>query len=178
MSLGNGCLGAMVFGSVPAERLQLNEESLWAGEPFDVYPENFSKNLKTLQQLLLEGKNTEADAFGRANLTESPTSYRSYQPLADLWNAVDHASEITDYRRTLDLQTGIASDQYMAGNVLFKREILISAVDNVLAVKLSADRSGSLNVQIRLDREKDMTVKTIGDNQLYMVGQIVDIPAS
>ena len=106
MPLGNGRLGAMVFGTVLKERLQLNEESLWAGEPTDVYPEDFSENLRKLQDLILKGRISEARELGLAKLTKSPTSFRSYEPLADLWIEMDHVPEIEEYRRQLDLQTG------------------------------------------------------------------------
>jgi len=178
LPIGNGRLGAMVFGSAPKERLQLNEESLWAGEPFDVYPDDFAKHLKTLQQLVLDGKISEARKFGMENLTKTPTSYRSYEPLADLWIELHHAPKTEDYRRDLDLQTGIVCVQYRAGGVLIKREVLISAVDDVVAVRISADKTGSISAKIRLDREKDMNVITIGQDRLHMDGQIVDIPKS
>ena len=177
LPLGNGRLGAMVFGSAPIEKLQLNEESLWAGEPFDVYPDNYSAHLKTLQQLILADKITEAHAYGLKHLTKSPTSYRSYEPLADLLIELDHASTVTDYRRELDLQSGLAHTQYRVNGVLIKREILISAVDDVMAVRISADKAGAISGRIRLERKKDMTVRAVG-NALHMDGQIVDIPKS
>ncbi len=178
LPIGNGRLGAMVFGSAPNEILQLNEESLWAGEPFDVYPDNFAENLRIMQNLVLEGKIAEAHDFGRENLTKSPTSFRSYQPLADLLINLDHSGDVLEYRRKLNMQTGIAAVQYRVGNIRFKREVLISAVDDVLAIKLSADRRSALTLTIGLARHKDMTVKTAGIYGLKMDGQIIDIPAS
>ena len=91
LPLGNGRMGAMVFGTSPSERLQLNEESLWAGEPEEAYPDNFKENLQVLQQLVLEGKIEEARALGLEKLTKSPTSFRSYEPLGDLWIDLEHA---------------------------------------------------------------------------------------
>jgi len=177
LPLGNGRLGAMVFGSVPAERLQLNEESLWAGEPLDVYPDNFGENLKKVQQLVLQGKIDEAQKLGLQTLTKSPTSYRSYEPLADLLIEMDHPSDVADYRRELDIQTGLCQVSYAAGDVRLRREVLISAVDDVLAVRLSADRPRSLSAKIRLTRQKDMTVRAVGQDRLQMDGQIIDVPA-
>jgi len=146
MPLGNGRLGAMVFGTVLKERLQLNEESLWAGEPTDVYPEDFSENMCKLQALVLEGRISEARELGLAKLTKSPTSFRSYEPLADLWIEMDHAPGIEDYRRQLDLRTGIATVEYRLGDVRMK------------------------------PRKKDMKVTMAGSNRLHMDGQIVDVP--
>ena len=177
LPLGNGRLGAMVFGSVSIERFQLNEESLWAGEPTDAYPENFSENFRKLQKLVLEGRISEARELGLEKLTKSPTSFRSYEPLADLWIEMDHAPEIRDYRRQLDLRTGIATVEYSIGDVGMKREVLISAVDDVIAVRLSASAPGMVRAKIRLTRKKDMKVTAPGPNRLDMNGQIIDIAA-
>jgi len=178
LPLGNGRLGAMVFGSAPSERLQLNEGSLWAGEPLDVYPDNFTENLRKVQQLVLDGKIAEAHQLGLEKLTKSPTAFRSYEPLADLWIDMGHAAGVEDYRRELDLQTGVACVQYRVGDVRLKREVLISAVDDVIAVRLSADTPGALRGTVRLTRKKDMQVTASGENRLHLDGQIVDIPKS
>jgi len=176
LPLGNGRLGAMVFGSVPNERLQLNEESLWAGEPFDVYPDNFITHLKYLQELVLADKIPEARVYGEANLTKEPTSFRSYEPLADLWIDLEHQADVKDYRRELDMQNGIITIEYQVDSIHFKREIFISAVEDIIAIKISADRAGVISGIVRLERQKDMKVKTVENNQLYMDGQIIDIP--
>jgi len=177
LPVGNGRLGAMVFGTVPKERLQLNEESLWAGEPTDVYPEDFSDTFRKVQRLVLEGRISEARELGLAKLTKTPTSFRSYEPLGDLWIEMDHASKIEDYRRQLDLETGIATVEYRLGDVRIKREILISAVDDVIAVRLSASKPGVIHAKTQLTRKKDMKVTAVGSGRLHMDGQIIDIPA-
>jgi alpha-L-fucosidase 2 len=177
MPLGNGRLGAMVFGTAPKERLQLNEESLWAGGPVDVYPEDFSENLRKLQGLALEGRISEARELGLAKLTKSPSSFRSYEPLADLWIEMDHAPAIEDYRRQLDLRMGIVAVEYRLGDVRMKREVMISAVDDVVAVHLSASKPGMIRAKVQVTRKKDMKVAAVGSNRLYMDGQIIDVPA-
>jgi len=177
MPLGNGRLGAMVFGGVSTERLQLNEESLWAGEPVDTYPDNFSDNLGILQELVLQGKIEEARQLGLEKLTKSPTSFRSYEPLADLWIEMKHARESRDYRRELDLQTGIARVQYRIGDTRRQREILVSAVDDVMIVRLTTDTPGTLSARVRLTRKKDIRVTSSGPDRLHLDGQIIDIAA-
>ena len=177
LPLGNGRLGAMVFGTVPREHLQLNEESLWAGEPADVYPEEFAENLRKLRGFVLEGKISEAQKLGLAKLTGSPTSFRSYEPLADLWIEMDHAPEVQEYRRELDLQTGVAAVEYRLGDVRMGREVLISAVDDVVAIRLFASKPGMIRARIQLTRQKDMKVAAVGSNRLYVDGQIVDVAA-
>jgi alpha-L-fucosidase 2 len=177
LPLGNGRLGAMVFGAVSKEHLQLNEESLWAGEPTDVYPEGFAESLRKLQGLVLEGRIAEAQELGLAKLTGSPTSFRSYEPLADLWIEMDHAAEVQAYRRELDLRTGIARVEYRVGDVHMGREILISAVDDVIAIHLFASTPGAICARVQLTRQKDTKVTVAGSNRLNMDGQIIDIPA-
>jgi alpha-L-fucosidase 2 len=177
LPLGNGRLGAMVFGTALKERLQLNEESLWAGEPTDVYPDGFSENVRQLQRLVLEGKVIEARQLGLSKLTKSPTSFRSYEPLGDLWIEMDHTSKIEGYRRQLDLHTGIASVQYQVDGVQIKRDVFISAVDDVMAVRLIASKPGMIRAKVHLTHEKDVKAVCVGSDRLHMDGQIIDIAA-
>ena len=178
LPLGNGRLGAMVFGGASRERIQLNEESLWAGEPLDLYPPDFASHLKTVQRMVLEGKIAQAHNYGEEHLTASPTAFRSYQPLADLRIELDHPSEVEEYRRELDLQEGIARVRYRTPGGLVLREAFISAVDDVIAVRISADSSEGVCAKIRLERERDAAISAAGGDGLHMNGQIVDIHSS
>jgi alpha-L-fucosidase 2 len=175
LPLGNGRLGAMVFGGVSKEQLQLNEESLWAGLPVDTYPDNFKEHLDEVRRLVLAGKIAEAAELGEARLTKSPTSFRSYQPLADLWIEMDHGPDVADYRRELVLNTGTQSTTYTVGDVEFRREVFISAVDDVIVVRFSASKPGRITARVTLTREKDMAITASGNDSLHMDGQIVDI---
>ena len=177
LPLGNGRLGAMVFGHADKERLQLNEESLWAGEPTDAYPDNFAENLRKVQELVLAGKIVEARELGLKTLTKRPTSFRSYEPLADLWIEVEHGGEVKDYRRDLDIETGIARVTYRVGEARFAREVFISAVDDCVAVRLRVDKPGTLTAKVRLTREKDVTITAPVGDRLNLDGQIVDVAA-
>jgi len=177
LPLGNGRLGAMVFGGAPVEHLQLNEESLWAGEPVDVYPEGFKENLAGVQRLVLAGKIAEGRALGLKTLTKPPTSFRSYEPLADLWIEIDHDSGVSEYRRQLVLNTGVTTTSYSVGDVAYCREAFVSAVDDVLAVRLTASKPGKVDAKIWLTREKDIKVGAVGNDRLDMDGQVVDVAA-
>lgn len=177
LPLGNGRLGAMVFGTVPKERIQLNEESLWAGEPTDPYPPNAVKVWREVQKLILDGKLPEARDLAMKKLTISPTSYRSYEPLGDLWIEFEQPSKVEEYRRELDLETGVVRVRYRSGNVEWKRELLLSAVDDLLAVRITADRPGMIGARLRLTRQKDARVRAEGEFRLLMDGQIVDVAA-
>lgn len=175
LPLGNGRLGAMVYGDIEQERLQLNEESLWAGKQFETCPENFKEHLRTLQDMVLAGETEQASKFGVEKMTKRPTSFRSYQPLADLLITFSHPDEPHDYRRDLNLNDGIATVRYTVDGVRYKREVLISAVDDVVAIRLSSDKKAALDFRVGLRREKDMKVRATEHGTLIMEGQIVDV---
>ena len=102
--LGNGRLAAMCFGGTDTERFQLNEESLWAGCPSNPYADNFREKLTKLQNLVLAGEFEKANDFGIKNMTAGPTSFRSYEPLADLFIQFANKDPISDYKRELEIK--------------------------------------------------------------------------
>ncbi len=175
LPLGNGRLGAMVFGGVVKERLQLNEESLWAGCPVESYPEDFSKHLEEVRRLLFAGKPVEAQAYGVKHLTATPTSYRSYEPLGDLWLDFGGDSGCQDYRRELDLAEGLVRVRYRRGEAVITREAFVSAPDDVLVVRIKTDRPGTLAFTAGLTRPRQAVVVATGNAGLRMDGQIVDV---
>ncbi len=177
LPLGNGRLGAMVFGAVDSERIQLNEESLWAGTRTDPYPENPWKYLEQVRKLLVERKPVEANEIMLKHMTARPTSFRSYEPLGDLLMDFTHEGEITDYRRELDMRTGTMRIEYKAGDVRYHREMFISAPDDVLVLRIGADRKGAVNGSIGMTRKKDAQVSAVSDSELLLDGQVVDIEA-
>ena len=123
LPLGNGRIGGMVFGGINQERIQLNEESLWAGEPTDTYPENSHEHLKQVQKLLLEGNVFEAEQLAIQKLASKPTSFRPYQPLGDLNLEFALQDSVYDYRRLLDMEDGIVRVKYRVGDVEYEREV-------------------------------------------------------
>ena len=177
LPLGNGRLGAMVFGSVDKERLQMNEESLWAGEPTDPYPDDAVATWRRVQRLILDEKNIEAKQLAMDKLTKSPTSYRSYEPLCDLFIESDPSGDIQNYRRQLDLAQGLVRVTYEADSISYVREYFISAVDDVVVVRYTSSKPGAINLKIRLHREKDAIFTAAANNRLNMDGQIIDVAA-
>jgi len=175
LPLGNGRLGAMVFGTPAKERLQLNEESLWAGCPVEAWPADYPKHLAEVRRLLFAGQNAEAQAYGEAHLTATPTSFRSYEPLADLWLDFGAVKNVSDYRRELILADGLARVSFRQGDATLTREAFISAPDNVLAVRVKTDQPGTLAFTVSLTRQRNATVTATAGNQLQLNGQIVDV---
>jgi len=180
LPVGNGRLAAMIFGQVAKERIQLNEESLWSGEKIDNSNPDTLKNIGEIRKLLLSGKNIEAVRLAEKYMLGTPPRVRSYQSLGDLWLEFDAGQKLENYRRELDLQTGISSVSYVIDGVSLRREVFISAPDNVIVVHISSSKDASLNAKISLSREQDAAVRAVDDHELSLVGQVVDMadPAS
>ncbi len=176
LPLGNGRLGAMVYGAVDEDHLQLNEESLWAGMPQDPYPKDVKRHYSKFQQLNFEGKIEEALDYGMQNLAVAPTGIRSYEPLGELFIQYDHEDQVQDYRRELNLENGISTVEYEINGHTYKRESFISVKYDVVFYKFSTTNGEPINSTIYFDREKDI-VQTIGsDKMLYIDGQVFDDP--
>lgn len=173
--LGNGRLTAMVYGNIKTEHFQLNEESLWAGCQENPYADKFFENLKLMQTMVLNGENAKAHDFGVRNLTKSPTSFRSYQPLGDLLIHFGGDSMALNYKRELDLSSGISRVSYGTKTASILRESFISAVDDVLCIRLVSKGNKKLKCTIGIERQKDAKVTASEDGFLMMDGQIIDI---
>ncbi len=174
LPVGNGRMGAMVFGKVYQERIQLNEESLWAGERYNMNNPNALRDLPKIRKLIFEKKIKDAYRLGNKSLLGTPKRFRSHQTLGDLFIQFDSTAEFLDYKRELDLPSGINRTTYKIKGISFSREVFVSAPDNIVVVHLSADKKGSINAAINLAREKDAITKVLNDNTLLMQGQIID----
>lgn len=181
--IGNGRLGAMIFGGVTTERIQLNEDSLWSGAPQDADNPKALEMLPQIRQLLFAGKYAEAQRLANRNLIcRGPGSgrgkggriaYGSYETLGDLRLTFDHGTNVpTNYRRELDLNTATAAVSYEVDGVRFEREMFASAVDQVVALRLRASQPGALNLRASLTRPEAAEVASIGADQLLLRGQL------
>jgi len=172
LPLGNGRMGAMVFGGTGVERLQLNEESVWAGTRInDINPGSLS-HLKEIQQLLLNGKNEEAYLLTKQHMLGTPPRIRSYQTLGDLlieWEP----GQVKDYVRKLELDRAIHTVSYTRNGDSVTEEILVSAPDDILLVRLRSSGQGGLNFRVKLDRSRDAE-SGVMDGMLVLHGQIYD----
>ncbi len=175
--LGNGRMAAMCYGGTDTSRFQLNEESLWAGTQINPVPENYFKNLKKIQKLVMAGKFAEAHDFGVEKLTVRPTSFRSYEPLCDLLVDLDLAGPVSNYRRELDMVSGISRVEYLSGETKITQESFISAEDDVLCVRITSTGEKKLNLALALSRFKDASFSVFSDGRIHMDGQIIDIEA-
>ena len=177
LPVGNGRIGAMVYGNPWNETIQLNEESLWAGCPADGNADA-AAHMPEIQRLLLEGKVAEADAVAKKYLAGSPLRIRSYQSFGDLRLEFFEKGEVQGYERSLDLTGGIARTSFKVGGTGFVREVFASAPDDVLVMRIAADRPGAVSFKLSYGREKDASVVAEGSSCLDIFGQIMDMPAN
>ncbi|WP_430932161.1 glycoside hydrolase family 95 protein [Saccharicrinis sp. 156] len=171
LPVGNGRLGAMVFGGIEKETIQLNEESVWAGPPV---PENRNgawKSIAKAQASIFNGKYVEADSIMQTDVLSPRIAPRSYQTLGNLNMDFQLKGEAENYRRELDLDKAIAKTTFTLNGVNYTREVFSSPVDQVIVVKLSADKPKSMSVNLSLDRPADFEVATVGKNKIRMWGQ-------
>jgi len=171
LPLGNGRLGAMVFGGVADERIQLNENTLWDGYPVDATNPKALGALPEVQKLLFENKNKEAVKLAAETMLGQPSGVKSYQSLAEVYYDMPHLYA-SDYIRSLDLSTAVSTTEYTADGVRYKREHFASAVDGVIIVRITADKQNKINMSLAMRRERDAKVKTAGTNSLILSGKI------
>src|SRR5262245_55475279 len=140
LPIGNGRLGAMVFGGVRSERIQLNEDTIWAGEKRDRNNPEAAKNLVEVRRLLFAGKPKEAEELAERTIISVPKRLPPYQPLGDLQLRFDGPDQWQDYRRELDIDSAIARVTYRTGDATYTREMFSSAVDQLIVIRLTCDK--------------------------------------
>jgi alpha-L-fucosidase 2 len=150
LPVGNGRIGAMIFGGIAKERLQLNEDTLWGGGPYDPVNPQAKANLPELRRLIFAGRYAEAEAFANAHVMATPLRQASYKPIGDLAIEMVGIRDIdaTGYHRALDIDSAVAETRFTAGGITYARSVLASPVDQVVAVRLSANRPGKISCRL------------------------------
>ncbi|OWR26517.1 alpha-amylase [Saccharibacillus sp. O23] len=165
---GNGRLGAMVFGGDRKERLQLNEDTLWSGFPRDKINYDARRYLKQARESIFAGNYEEAEKL--INLRMLGWNTEAYQPLGDLYIERIGGGEASEYERDLDLTTGVLTTSFKADGVRYVREVWISEPDQVLAVVLSADQAGAIDVDLSLESLLPHDASAEADGRLILKG--------
>jgi len=172
LPIGNGRLGGMVFGGVGTERIQLNEDTLWAGPPVPQDRKGAWVHIARARQLIFEGNYTEAQRIISSEVMSPRISPRSYQTLGDLrLEFTGGDGDASAYARELDLDTAIATTAFTKDGVRIVREAFSSPVDQVLVVRLTADKPGGISFNASLDRPADFSVSVETGGRLAMRGQ-------
>ncbi|PWU05059.1 MAG: alpha-L-fucosidase [Bacteroidetes bacterium] len=150
LPVGNGRLGAMVYGKKFEEQIQFNEDTYWTGGPYSTVVKGGYKVLPQIQKLVFEQKFLEAhNLFGRY-LMGYPVEQQKYQSMGNLHLFFESQDSVTEFKRSLDLETGVASIDYRVNEVKFHREIFASAPDQVIVIRLTADKPGSISFTANL----------------------------
>ncbi|MGN9787935.1 glycosyl hydrolase family 95 catalytic domain-containing protein [Nonomuraea sp. ZG12] len=144
LPIGNGRLGAMVFGNVDTERFQLNEDTVWAGGPYDQSNPRGAAALEQIQHLVFQNQWSQAQTLIDQNMRGNPVGQLAYQTVGELRLGFGSAAGVTEYNRYLDLTTATTAVSYLQNGVRYRREVLASAPDQVIAIRLTADRPGSI----------------------------------
>jgi alpha-L-fucosidase 2 len=145
LPLGNGRLGAMVFGIPTTERIQLNEETIWAGSPNNNANPEAKQYMKQIQQLVFQGKYKEAEDMASEKIMSQTNSGMPYQTFGDVYISTPNATGYTDYSRELSLDSAIATTTYRVGDVTFRRTAITSFADNVIEIHFTASRKGMIS---------------------------------
>jgi alpha-L-fucosidase 2 len=171
LPLGNGRLGAMVFGGLAEDRIQINEDTLWGGSPHDYTNPDAHAHLARLRELIFAGQIAEAEALS-GDMMGRPSLLMPYQPFCDLRLSFPGTEGAQGYRRELLLNDAAATVTYELGGTVFRREVIASHPGQVLAVRLTADKPGQQNLSIDLvSPQPGAAVRAYGDT-LELTGRI------
>jgi alpha-L-fucosidase 2 len=175
LPVGNGKLGAMIFGGVHAERLQLNESSVWTGKDVDFVNPAAKAALPEVRKLLFAGKYAAAQKMAKEKMMGDKKVSSNYQTLGDLLLDFEHSTgDVSNYRRELDIDSAIARVNYTIGNVTFTREIFSSAPDQAMVIRLSTNRKGSLTFNAKLSRPGNKAAFNVSNNEIVMTEHVGD----
>ncbi|MDT0444740.1 glycosyl hydrolase family 95 catalytic domain-containing protein [Streptomyces johnsoniae] len=170
LPVGNGRLGAMVFGGTDTERLQLNEDSLWAGGPHDYARPDAGEYLEEIRRLVVEEKWYQAQLLADTHFLGTPSEQAAYQVLGDLELALAGTGEVSGYERELDLETAVTRVRYTRGGVRHTREVFASSPDQVIVVRLTADAPGAIGFTARFTTPQRATGSAVDDRTIALDG--------
>jgi len=184
LPIGNGRLGAMVFGGFPNDRIQINEETVWAGMSRGRVNPAGPEALPRVRDLLFAGKNAEAQELAASSLLRSSMRLGSYQPLCDLLISVVNsngqakglwdqgASNMKAYRRELDLADAVHRASFEHSGEMWSQNCFVSAAANLLCLRIETDHPERMHLTLRLDRGQDALSNRAEANRLLMCGRI------
>ncbi|MDX1284936.1 MAG: glycoside hydrolase family 95 protein, partial [Draconibacterium sp.] len=164
LPVGNGRLGAMVYGKTNSEIIQFNEETLWTGQPHDYAHEGAHEVLDELRQLLWDGKQARAHTLGNERFMSQPFGQLCYQPFGNILLDFPGHENAVNFKRQLDLEDALSTVQYGVGDVNYKREVFASEPDQAVVVQITASEKGALSLSAGMDSpHSKYDVKVEGD---------------
>jgi len=174
MPIGNGRLGAMIFGDPAKDRIQFNESTVWTGEPHEYQRKGAVEHLPAIRRLLAEGRQKEAEALAMDKFMGDPIRQKAYQAFGDLWIEQSGIANSNGYRRDLDLETATASVAFTANGVQYRREYLASHPAGVIRVRLTANKPESLQLRIRLTGAHEGSQTSVASDAMTLKGGVKD----
>jgi alpha-L-fucosidase 2 len=175
LPVGNGRLGACVFGQPGKERIQLNEESIWDGEQRDRNNPKAGETVQRMRELLFSGQIAEAEALVLTDYLSIPRRLPCYQTLGDLHLDFGPREGFTNYRLELNLDTAIASTSFTHDGVQYRREVFSSAPDQVIVIRLTSDKIGKISFTAMLDRPANFQTAALAQNRLSLFGEALPV---
>lgn len=174
LPIGNGRLGAMVFGNVNKDRVQLNEDTMWYGGPMNRINPEAKQNLEKIRQLIVQERILEAEELLRYAFTGTPQGMRMYQSGGDFFLRIqEEDSPIMDYRRSLSLDEAIVRVSYCRNNITYNREYFASAQTQTIVIAVWANQKGAVNVDGIITRDKMYdSVETMDENGVMLKGNL------
>jgi alpha-L-fucosidase 2 len=179
LPVGNGRLGAMIFGRVKDENIQFNEDTLWTGQPHEYQHDGAVEYLPEIRKLLFEGKQRQAENLAMGKFMSAPLHQKKYQPFGNVFlnfpELFPSEEEYNQYRRELDLDTGVAKVSYKIGGAKFTREVFASAPDQALVIRLACDKPGRITFDAKMETpHKKWESLPEGKDTLILRGQVRD----
>jgi alpha-L-fucosidase 2 len=184
LPVGNGRLGAMVFGKYGEEQIQLNEETYWSGGPYSTVVKGGYKKLPEIQKAIFDGEPIKAHKLFGRYMMGYPVEQQKYQSLANLHLFFPKQDTAVNYQRSLDLKTGIVAVSYLVNGVTYKREVIASVPDQTIAIRLTADKAGSISFDTELRGVRNnahsnyatdyFRMDAVGNNELKLTGKSAD----
>ena len=163
LPVGNGRLGAMVKGDPLHETIWLNEDSIWSGRPVDRVNRDARENIPEIRRLIREGRIEEAEKLALLALSGTPNSARNYEPAGELRMEFDLPGKVGDYRRSLDLKTGICETSFSAGGEKYVRKVFASFPSQVLVVSIESEGPRGICMTCRFDRCHNRTDEVMAE---------------
>jgi len=173
LPLGNGRIGAMVYGIADKEHIQVNEESIWYGGPVNRNNPDLKKYLPEIRELIFKGEISKAERLMFLAMSGCPNSAHPSQTLGDIMLEFEGLGEITEYKRELDLEKALCTVTFVAGGVHYKREYFTSKPADAMFIRITADKPGGINLWAGMDRWKFFDgICGDGEKEIYLYGNL------
>ena len=180
LPVGNGRLGACVFGNPARERIQLNEDSIWDGEHRDRNNPKAAEAVPKIRELLFAGKVAEAEALALSDMMSIPRRMPCYQTLGDLYLdftpiGLTPETNLEDYHLELNLDTAIVTTTFTHNGTQYTREVFSSAPDQVVVIRITASQPGKLSFHAKFDRPGNFHSELLPNNRVSLTGQALPV---